>query len=158
MVTKTKTSTCYRIIVIALCLIVLGVAIPKSAGAAAGPVRVWTLSGYRVQIRTDHPHCFGACVRTPVKHFHVEVFKRISGGRYEYVSNFHVGIYRSANGRKCYVVWNNHRPALCMKTCNMSQAQLRHSIQSALVAIGVAVAIAVTIAALVAVAAPVLLL
>ena len=119
-----------KVILIALVVCAIGVALPQNAEARMPPPRL-IIQKWMVQIRRDVPHSFGSCVRQPVSHFHVELFEARGGGRYRYLSNFHIGTYH--NGRRCFVVWNNYRPPMCLKSCRGTQGGLTYLVRSALV-------------------------
>jgi len=130
-----------RVILVLLAVLLVGMAVPRDVEARIPPPRV-AIRNWLVQIRKDVPHRFGTCVRQPVNHFHVEVFRHVGGGRYQYLSNFHVGSYRSA-GRHCFVVWNNYRPSICAKTCQPGQGGLVYLVRTALFTIAVFFGIAI---------------
>lgn len=90
--------------------------------AAAAPPSI-QLQGWKLQFRAPHSHSLGSCVRQSVNHFHVELFRARGGGRYDYVSNFHLGTYRSGSQR-CFVLWNNYYPSVCWKTCSPTRNDL----------------------------------
>ncbi len=77
-----------------------------------------TLYGWRLQFRTDVPHPFGWCESHSVSHFHVELFRETSPGRYTYVMNFHLGAYTNSAGQVCFVLWENVLWGLCQKICS----------------------------------------
>jgi hypothetical protein len=116
------------------------IATPMPAQAALPPHVM--IGKWRIQFRADRPHSLGGCVSQPVSHFHVELFQLIGSGRWKYLSNFHVGSYRSTG--RCFVIWNNYRPALCLRSCG-GRGGLERILKSALIL--AAAAAGVTLAA-----------
>lgn len=83
----------------------------------AANFRWWVeLYGWRFQIRGFDYHNLGSCVRRPLKHFNIEVFRNIGGGRYRYVLNVHLGKYYEG-GRACFVLWES-RYGVCWRLCS----------------------------------------
>jgi hypothetical protein len=131
-----------------LAVLALLLAIPSTALAsspAVVPPHVM-VGSVRVQVRMDHPHSLGACWPTPIKHFHLEVFRVLSTGRSEYMSNFHVG-----KSGACYVVFNNYKPAMCYKTCTGGSG-LWASLKSAAKQLALAFGVTFTLVAIIAIA------
>jgi hypothetical protein len=82
-----------------------------------------SLYGWRLQFRGPETHPLGSCVSQSVRHFHVELFRYANGG-YKYVTNFHLGTYRSS-GRPCFVLYNSYSPRVCWKQCGPSLRDLQ---------------------------------
>ena len=83
-----------------------------------------TMFGWKLQFRGPETHPLGSCVSSNVTHFHVEVFRQNSRGRWDYILNVHLGAYRSS-GRRCFVLYNNTRPYVCWKVCSPTWNQLK---------------------------------
>jgi len=100
-----------------------------------------TLHGWRLQFRGPDNHPLGSCVTQFVKHYNIELFRRQSNGSYKYVTNLHIGAYRSG-GRRCFVLWNNLRPVVCWKICSPTWEQLKQMLSWVLIAAAAIVGIA----------------
>lgn len=73
--------------------------------AAPPPPPSVTMFGWKLQFREPETHPLGSCVSQNVTHFHVEVFRQNSRGRWDYILNVHLGAYRSG-GQRCFVLFN----------------------------------------------------
>lgn len=91
--------------------------------AAVSPPPNVTMFGWKLQFRGPETHPLGSCVSQNVTHFHVEVFRQNSRGRWDYILNVHLGAYRSG-GRLCFVLYNNTRPRVCWKVCSPTWNEL----------------------------------
>jgi len=107
------------------------------------PTVAVTLYGWRLQFRGPETHPLGSCVASPVKHFHVELFRQNQRGGFDYVVNFHLGTYLSG-GKRCFVLFNNVRPQICWKICGPSYDDLKrmysYMLLSAAALVGVSIA------------------
>jgi hypothetical protein len=92
--------------------------------AGVSPPPSVTMFGWKLQFRGPETHPLGSCVSSNVTHFHVEVFRQNSRGRWDYILNVHLGAYRSS-GRRCFVLYNNTRPYVCWKVCSPTWNQLK---------------------------------
>lgn len=116
--------------------------VTPSVGILGVPPNV-EIFGWRFQFRGVETHSLGDCVTAPVTHFHLEVFRALGGGRYQYASKFHLGTYRN-QGSRCFVLWSNYWPRVCWRVCQPSRDDLvrmmKWLVAAAAVIIGVALA------------------
>jgi hypothetical protein len=82
------------------------------------------LFGLRFIFRGPESHSLGSCVSTPVWHYNLEIHKSLGGGRFQPISNFHLGTYRNGSS-KCLVLWNNLTPSVCWKICTINLSNLK---------------------------------
>lgn len=134
-----------KAIVIFIVVAILLAALPPAVNAVAPPKII--IKTYRLQVRGDRPHSLGACVRQPVKHFHIELFLMDGKGRGKYIRNLHIGSYIQG-ARKCYVAWDPYRP-VCVKSCGYDKGNnIRYVVKEALVDIGQIVGVVIGVAVL----------
>lgn len=100
-----------------------------------------TLYGWKFQFRGPDTHSLGWCVGTNVKHFHVELFRETTPGRFEYVVNFHLGTYKNG-GSRCFVLWENTRWRICWKKCAPTRSDLVEMFKAIIIAAAALVGIA----------------
>lgn len=100
------------------------------------------LGGWAIQVRGPESHTLGTCVRSRVRHYNFEVFRRNHSGRWDYVVNMHIGTYWSW-GRKCFVMWDNWHPWVCWKVCGPSRGNLEEMLRWMLYLAAAIIAVAI---------------
>ena len=122
---------------------VLSFEIPQTSEYVRWPV---TGFGYKLQFRGPDVGGLSGCAPEAPRHYSLELFKSAGNGRYNYIANYHIAIWR-ANGRICFALANNYGRPRCFKTCTPSYNDIRSPIQQALSSNGVNSAVASALAA-----------